>query len=176
MAPLRSNQKSLLQQFFMPVRQDVISNPNKRISSNFTIGKGSLISFNYAFYRNDAYPLIIVSDNNKVGNKLCGINIHYLTFPYIKKLLAISANNPNFSYKSIGNDSFIKDAYRSYKKTGVRQVKVLDYKFLLNIMSMVRTYDPAEVQIIRKQVQEQIKRQINPKANQLTNLNKPPEQ
>ena len=156
----------------MPVRQDVITNPNKRITSNFNVGKGSLISFNYSFWRNDAYPLIIVCDNNKVNNKLHGINIHYLTFPYIKKLLDLSANNPNFSYKSLGNDDYLKSAYRSYKKLGVRQIKILDYKFLLNIMNMVRSYDPAEVQIIRRQVQEQIKRQINPKAEQLTNLNK----
>lgn len=173
MARLPPNRKNLLQQFFMPVRQDVISNPNKRLANNFTIGKGSLISFNYTFWRNDAYPLIIVCENNKTDNKLCGINIHYLTFPYIKKLLGLSVNNPTFSYKSLGNDDYLRSAYRSYKRIGIRQVKILDYKFLINIMNMVRSYDPAEVQIIRRQVQEQIRRQTNPKAEQLTNLNQP---
>jgi hypothetical protein len=64
----------------------------------------------------------------------------------------------------------MKKSFRSYKWRGVRQLKVLDPKFLLNIMGMVRSYDPAEAQIIRRQVQEQIRRQINPKASQMTNL------
>jgi hypothetical protein len=35
-------------------------------------------------------------------------------------------------------------------------------------MTMVRTFDPAEVQIIRRQVQEQMRQQINPKATNLS--------
>ena len=96
------------------------------------------------------------------------MNIHYLTFPYIRKLLEISAGNPAFSYKSISADGYLSGSYRSYKWNGIRQVKILDYKFLLNVMTMVRTFDPAEVQIIRRQVQEQMRQQINPKATNLS--------
>lgn len=167
---LPRNRTDLLQQFFKPVRQDVIANPNKRIFSNFKVGKGSLISFNYVFWKNDAYPLVVVS-KSAVGDKLWGVNLHYLTFNYIKQILNSSYNNPSFSYNSIKNDKYIVNAYRSYKWSGIRQVKVLDYQFLLNIMATVRSFDPAEVQIIRRQVQEQIRQQINPKANQITTLN-----
>jgi hypothetical protein len=131
-----------------------------------TVSKGSLVSFNYAFWKNDAYPLVVVSERD--AGKLWGVNIHYLTFPYIRRLLETSAGNPAFSYKSISGDEYLSRSYRSYKLSGIRQMKVLDYKFLLNVMTMVRTFDPAEVQIIRRQVQEQMRQQINPKATNLS--------
>lgn len=148
----------------------MVANPNPSMFGNTVIRKGSLISFNYSFWRHDAYPLVVVSENDRVKGKLWGVNLHYLTFPYIKKLLAMSVNNPAFSYASISGDDYMKKSFRSYKLNGVRQVKVLNHKYLLDIMGMVRSYDPAEVQIIRRQVQEQISRQINPKASQMTNL------
>jgi hypothetical protein len=165
-----SNRKQILEQFFRPVGQDVMANPNPRVFGNFGVRKGSLVSFNYTFWRRDAYPLVIVSDNALANGKLWGVNLHYLTFPYIKRLLDMSVNNPTFSYTSISGDQYMKKSFRSYKWKGIRQLKVLDHKFLLNIMSMVRSFDPAEAQIIRRQVQEQIKRQINPKASEITNL------
>jgi hypothetical protein len=164
---------AILRRFFKPVGRDVISNPNKSVLGNFRVGKGSLVTFNYTFWRNDAYPLVVVSDNDLARGKLWGVNLHYLTFPYVKGLLAMSSGNPNFSYASISGDEYLKKSFRSYKWSGIRQVKVLDPSFLLNTMQMVRSFDPAEVQIIRRNVQEQIRTQINPKASQVTNLNSP---
>lgn len=168
MPPYSRNQ--ILEQFFRPVGQDVMANPNPRVFANSGVRKGSLVSFNYIYWRRDAYPLVIVSDNALANGKLWGVNLHYLTFPYIKRLLDLSTNNPAFSYSSISGDQYMKKSFRSYKWRGIRQLKVMDPKFLLNIMGMVRSYDPAEAQIIRRQVQEQIRRQINPKASQMTNL------
>jgi hypothetical protein len=160
MAPLPRSR--ILQQFFSPVGRNVSP------AGGNVVMKGSLISFNYAFWKNDAYPLVVVSESNRDAGKLWGVNVHYLTFPYIRKLLELSTGNPAFSYKSISADGYLSGAYRSYKWNGIRQVKVLDYKFLLNVMTMVRTFDPAEVQIIRRQVQEQMRQQINPKATNLS--------
>lgn len=165
------DKNKILNQFFKPVGQEILSNPNPTVFNNNGVKKGSLISFNYIFWKNDAYPLVIVSDNTLTNGKLWGVNVHYLTFPYIKKLLKLSQNNPSFSYTSISSDAYMKKAFRSYKRQGIRQLKVLNHDSLLNIMSMVRSYDPAEVQIIRKQVREQINKQINPKASEITNLN-----
>lgn len=164
------DKNKILNQFFKPVGQEILSNPNPTVFNNSGIKKGGLVSFNYIFWKNDAYPLVIVSENSFANSKLWGINIHYLTFPYIKKLLKLSTNNPSFSYTSISSDAYMKRAFRSYKWQGVRQLKVLNHESLLNIMSMIRSYDPAEVQIIRKQVREQIEKQINPKASEITNL------
>jgi hypothetical protein len=130
---------------------------------------GSLVSFNYATWKNDPYPLIIVIENNPGKDKMSGINLHYLTFRDIKDLLDRSGKM-GFSYRSVSATRPFRDSYRSYKKTSVRQMKILDPSYLLGVMGMVRSYDPAEVQIIRRQVQEQLKAQTNPKASEVTNL------
>ena len=130
---------------------------------------GSLISFNYTFWKNDPYPLLIVIDNDPGKDKISGVNLHYLTFRDIKDVIS-RAGKMGFSYRAISDSGPFKDSYRSYKKSGVRQMKILDPSYLLGVMGMVRSYDPAEVQIIRRQVQEQIRKQINPKATQSTNL------
>jgi hypothetical protein len=136
-----------------------------------TITKGSLITFNYMYWKNDAYPLVFVS-KYLPGNKIYGINLHYLTFNYIKNLLR-NCNSPAFSYQTIKNDTYLKSAYRSYKWSGIRLIKSLDCTVLLNIMGTIRSFDPAEVEIIRKNVQDQLSQQINPKTYEVNiNTNK----
>ena len=168
MAPLPPR-SSVIQQFFRPVGQDVVANPSKRMGRSLFARTGSLVSFNYASWKNDPYPLIIVIENDPAKDKISGVNLHYLTFRDIKEVIS-RAGKMGFSYRSVSDSRPFRDAYRSYKKTGVRQMKVLDPSYLLGVMGMVRSYDPAEVQIIRRQVQEQIRMQINPKATQPTNL------
>lgn len=168
MAPLPPR-SSVIQQFFRPVGQDVIANPSRRMGRSLFARTGSLVSFNYASWKNDPYPLIIVIENDPAKDKISGVNLHYLTFRDIKEVIS-RAGKMGFSYRSVSDSRPFRDAYRSYKKVGIRQMKILDPSYLLGVMGMVRSYDPAEVQIIRRQVQEQIRRQINPKATQPTNL------
>jgi len=168
MAPLPPR-SSILQQFFRPVGQDVIANPARRMAKALVAKTGSLVSFNYAFWRNDPYPLIIVIENTPGKDRISGVNLHYLTFRDIKELIS-RAGKMGFSYRSLAGSMTFKDSYRSYKRSGVRQMKVLDPEYLLGVMGMVRSYDPADVQIIRRQVQEQLKQQINPKASGPANL------
>lgn len=174
MAPLPPR-SGVIQQFFRPVGQDVVANPSRRMGKNLFARTGSLVSFNYTFWRNDPYPLIIIIENSPGKDKISGINLHYLTFRDIKEIID-RAGKMGFSYRSISDSRPFRDSYRSYKRMGVRQMKVLDPSYLLGVMGMVRSYDPAEVQIIRRQVQEQIKQQINPKANQAANLDQTGEQ
>lgn len=136
------------------------------------IVRGSLITFQYSLWKNDPYPLIIAS---KVvpGKSISGVNLHYLTFNYIRGLLTTSCTSGAFSYASIKGDRYIVNAYRTYRWNAIRQVRVLDCEFLLKVMSMVRTFDPAEVEIIRRQVQDQLSRQVNPTANQMTTQSMP---
>ena len=168
MAPLPPR-SDVIQQFFRPVGQDVVANPARRMGKSLVARTGSLVSFNYAFWRNDPYPLLIVIENNPGKDKISGVNLHYLTFRDIKDLIA-RAGKMGFSYRSLSDSRTFKDSYRSYKRAGVRQMKILDPEYLLGVMGMVRSYDPADVQIIRRQVQEQIKQQINPKAAPPANL------
>ena len=135
------------------------------IPYNSFIKKGDLISFFYEYWKNDFSPLLIVSDSmlvSKSGNMMRGVNLHYLTFPYIRNLLQNNKNNPNFSYSNIKGNQYLTDAFRSYKLNAVTNIKKLDVNFILNVMATVRTFDPNQVKAIRESIQEQIQRKINP--------------
>lgn len=131
---------------------------------------GSLVSFNYSLWRNDPYPLIIVIDNNPGKDKMSGVNLHYLTFRDIRDLIE-RAGKMGFSYRSVANSGPFRAAFRSYKRFGIRQMKILDPSYLMGVMNMVRSFDPADAQIVRRQVRDQLQQQVNPKAGNATNLN-----
>jgi hypothetical protein len=129
-----------------------------------TITKGSLVSFNYTFHKpgHDPYPLVLITDIWQ--NYIRGVNLHYLTFPDIKRLLQPNCNNLGFSYSNIKGDEYIVSAFRQYKRRGIRQIRKLDCAFLLNVLASVRSLNPSEVDAIRRSVREQIQRLTNPAA------------
>lgn len=136
---------------------------NHRSPTDNTIRKGTLLSFNYTMYVHDPYPLVIVSDVIP-GKRIKGINLHYLTFPYIRELLKIGGENPIFSYQMVKGNKFVTDAFRIYRWTGIRTTKILDTQFLLTVMNVVRSIDPAQIEAIRGAIQEQINQITNPPA------------
>jgi hypothetical protein len=138
-----------------------------------TVGRGSLISFKYPFscspYVNtihDPYPLIIITD---VWSKFIrGVNLHYLTFPYIKMILQNNGENTGFSYYQVKPDKYIANAFRMYYRIGMSQVKRMDSEFLVNLLQVVRSWDPSEMEAIKQQIRTQIKQKLQVKADQLT--------
>ncbi len=143
------------------------------IKMNQIVQKGTLITFNYTFHKpnHDPYPLVLVTDRDflvrsKNRIDLRGVNLHYLGFNEIRNLLQSNCNNVNFSYDSLKQKQYIPliNAFRQYKKNGMRQIKVLDCAFLLNVLASVRSISPSEVEAIRKSVREQITRLTNPAA------------
>jgi hypothetical protein len=124
--------------------------------------RGNLIVFNYSMWVHDPYPLVLLSDV-RPGQQIRGLNLHYLTFPFIKGLLRTVAG-PMFSYGSIKGNKYLMSAFRSYKWNGVRQIKTLDTNFVLNVMATARSFDPNQIKAIRESVQEQINRVVNPPA------------
>jgi hypothetical protein len=101
-----------------------------------------------------------------------GVNLHYLTFPDIIRLLQPNCGNAAFSYSNIKGHSYIGGAepntfcraFRQYKRTGIRQIKVLDCAFLIKVLTTVRSIDPTEVDNIRRAVRDQINMVVNPPA------------
>lgn len=122
--------------------------------------KGGLIVFNYLYWMNDPYPLVIITDYI-MGNRVRGINLHYLTFPFIKDLLNNSCDNRSFSYRNVKDNSYIVKAFRTYKWSGIRQIKVLDCEFLLKVMGITRSYDPNEIDAIKNSIQSQLETENN---------------
>ena len=146
--------------------------PVRRVAANQygpsvkPIGKGSLVHFNYQFWQHDPYPLVVVTDIFPLYIR--GVNLHYLTFPYIKNLLQANCDNNGFSYYNIRGDQYIVNAFRTYKRAGIKRLKTLDCDFILHVLASVRALDPNEVDNLRKVIQEQIRRRAQPKAEELS--------
>ena len=135
------------------------------------VGRGSLITFNYIFHKpgHDAQPLVLVTDVNYRGSFLRGIALHYLTFPTIKKLMFPApgqsiCDSPQFTYQYIKGNDYIVSAFRQYKTKGMERLKKLDCQFIVNALAISRSFDPNEIEAIRKSVREQIQRMANPQA------------
>lgn len=139
-----------------------------------SITKGSLISFEYpisfAMIPNiihDTRPMIIITDIWS-PNYIRGLNLHYLTFPYVKKILQTWSGNQGFSYSNIKADRYVANAFRMYNMKGVRKPKRLDSEWLKTVLQSVKSFDAGEVEKIRSNIQQQIKARLQVKANELT--------
>jgi hypothetical protein len=92
-----------------------------------------------------------------------------LTFPVIKKLIFPNnqqsvCENPNFTYQSIKGNEYISSAFRQYKKGGIQMLKKLDCRFIVSAMGISRSFDPNEIEAIRRYASQQINRMVNPPA------------
>ena len=95
--------------------------------------------------------------------------MHYLTFPTIKKLLFPGpgqsiCDSPQFTYQYIKGNDYIVSAFRQYKRNGIESLKKLNCEFIVNALAISRSFDPNEIEAIRKSVREQIRRMANPQA------------
>lgn len=126
-----------------------------------TVKKGSLVRFNYIFHKpgHDANPDVIITDVSPIYIR--GLNIHYLTFPYIRRLIRANCNNPSFSYKLIKGDKYLVSAFRQYKVSGIRMLKNMDCDFILNLLAGIRAVTPMEIGAIRKTIDEQLSKPVN---------------
>jgi hypothetical protein len=165
----QSGASDLVRSLFQPVGKGPLANPNPHNAPDPIVRRGSLISFSYLFMKRDPYPMVIVTDV-MYGSRIRGVNLNYLTFHDIKLLLEQYGDNRAFSYKSIKhNPSFLAalEAFREYKWMGVRQLRKLNSDFLLQTIEMARSYDPSQMNAMRRAVQEQIRQQVNPKAEEI---------
>lgn len=154
-------------------------NPLQRLAANqygmtgSQITRGSLITFHYprsfAMIPNvihDPYPMVILTD--VWPNYIRGVNLHYLTFPYVKKLLQSFGGNQSFSYSNIRTDRYMANAFRMYVRAGVTRPKRLDSEWLKTILQQVRSFAPGEIEKIRANIQKQIQARLQAKAQELT--------
>jgi hypothetical protein len=153
-------------------------NPIQRLAANQyglsanKITKGSLISFHYprsyATIPNvihDPYPMVILTD---IWPKyIRGLNLHYLTFPYIKRILG-TYGGQGFSYFNIKPDAYMAQAFRMYFRVGVRQPKRLDTDWLIQVLQSVRSFSPGELENIRANIQRQMQHRLQAKVDELT--------
>ena len=131
---------------------------------------GSIISFKYAFFKHDPNPTVIIT--KILPDYLVGINIHYLTYNDIKKLLnpkeVNACKNKSFGYPLVKNKAYIIKGFRVYKRKGIQNLKYLDCDKMIQMMGLKKTVNPKESKEINKQVEKQINRKTNVKAKQIT--------
>lgn len=142
-------------------------------AANTAITKGALISFNYpksfAMVPNvihDTYPMVIVTDI--WPNYVRGVNLHYLTFPYVRAILSRFGGNSSFSYFNIRADAYMANAFRMYVRAGIKKPRKLDTEWLKSILTQVRSFDPGEIEKIRANIQKQIQMRLQAKAKELS--------
>jgi hypothetical protein len=149
--------------------------PNKNFAtqplfkSGFRNGlvRGTVATFGYNFWKHDPYPLVLCCGPDKHGN-VCAINMHYLTLNYVKSVIKQYCNNQQFNYGMIKGDVFAKNAYRSYKPFGVKGIRIFDGNFLAEILGRAKSYNPAEIDKIRQEIQTQIRAKMQKSAEELT--------
>jgi hypothetical protein len=124
------------------------------------VNKGSVIAFHYAGQTdhlvNDPYPLVIVSD--VYSDSVRGVNLHYLTMPTVRDVLIAHGNNKRFSYAFVKGQEYIVRAFRSYKRLGITNLKMLDVTFLQQVLSVVRALNPGEIDAMRAQIRLMMQR------------------
>lgn len=129
--------------------------------------KGVLASFQYSLFKHDPSPLIIVSD--VFGDRIRGINLHYLTYRYMKSLLSNYCGKPDFSYRYIKFDKFVVNSFRTYKKIGIQNLNLLDCGIINTQLTKIRSFNPQELNVIRQEIEKQLHAQINPTAADIAN-------
>lgn len=132
--------------------------------------KGDLVAFRYTFWKHDPHPLVLVTSIYQDG-KVAGVNLHNLTIVDMKNLVYQYCNKP-ISYESaVKGRKEISKGFRTYKWNGVKDLNVLDCNNFLKRLGVVREkklLSPSEVEKVRSQIQQQLRRQINPFAKDLT--------
>lgn len=126
------------------------------------VASGSLVTFQYMFAKNDIYPLVILTYVSQ--NYIHGVNLHYLTFNEIKQVLQkdkLNGCRPGFNYQNVKPYQYIIKAYRTYKKNGMRNLKVLDCELIIKSMTVARSIDPQEAEAIRENIRNQIAGLVN---------------
>ncbi len=139
------------------------------------LGKGSLVSFRYPMSQaarpnviHDSNPLVIVTDVTQTY--LRGVNLHYLTFPYIRSILQGNAGNTGYSYFQVKADRYIAQAFRMYFRSGVSQVRMMDADVLVKILGGMRSWSEAEIEVAKQQVRQQIRQRLQVRADELTRM------
>jgi hypothetical protein len=129
---------------------------------------GELFVGKYAFWKHDPTPLVLFSKQYQDG-RLAGLNLHRITLNDMRNLISQYCNK-TFDYQSIKGRKNISQAYRSYRQDGFGMVQVFNCEYFLTSLGIVkqsRDITPNEVEKLRQQIQQQLKQQVVPKANEL---------
>lgn len=129
-------------------------------------GRGDLVSFNYPkscavdFYQiHDPSPIIIITD--VFGDRIRGLNLHYLPMNLIRQAIRVNQNSGGYSYAKIRGDITLRNIFRIYIRRCMLNVKRLDAQYLLSMLDVNTKYTPEELDGIRASIRDQMNRDVN---------------
>ena len=148
-----------LQQLF----QSVQGNPFR--PETRTAAKGDVVTFRYIGQTlrkiHDPQPIVLLAGFYK--DLVYGVNLRYIDNDGINFL--VTTDLRNFSYQNYKQYDYITLAYRSYKRQGISDLRMLDIRFLQNLRRIIDITDVAEVEAIRSQIKQLMDQPVNqPKA------------
>jgi hypothetical protein len=85
----------------------------------------------------------------------------------VKNLLSHYCDKSHFDYKFIKHDPYIVNAFRTYKRAGLRNIQMLDCESISKELNVRRSLNPQELKLIRQQIRQQLRKQVNPSAAEL---------
>jgi hypothetical protein len=133
--------------------------------------KGDLVGFRYVFWKHDPHPLVLVTSQYADG-RIAGVNLHSLTLWDMTNLVKQYCNKANISYQvAIKGRRNIVKGFRTYKWEAMKDMILLDCGNFLSKLGIVREQrllSPNEVEKLRSQIQQQLRKQINPRTEDLT--------
>lgn len=126
---------------------------------------GDMVSFRYTGQTrrqiHDPQPIVLVTDFQR--DLVRGVNLRYVDNNGINFL--VTTDLRNFSYQNYKQYDYITLAFRSYKRQGITDLRMLDIKFLQNLRRIIDITDVAEVEAIRSQINKLMEQPTNqPKA------------
>lgn len=128
------------------------------------VRKGAVITFSYMGQTknpiNDPYPMVLVSDIFK--DMIRGVNLHYMNTFYIQRVITDPnmAGNRSFSFANISGDNYIINAFRSYKRIGISNIRMLDLQYLKGLLTISKALKPGELELVRSQVKDIMDQQM----------------
>lgn len=138
---------------------------------------GDIIRFKYQYASagSDANPLVLITDPlYKIPTSplfyVRGINLHYLQMDQIRLLMGTrinACNNPTFSYNNIKPYKYIKQAFRMYKKAGIKNVQIVNCEYLKRLLGASRKLEKQDLDAIKDFINQQLRKEINPKAKDI---------
>lgn len=104
------------------------------------IQSGEIISFAYGRANRDDNPLVLVVDVD--ATYLRGINLHYLPFAQVARIISGRAGNKT-SYADISGMAAVAASFRVYRRSAIGKTKKIQWKRLVSKLREMPGMDPS---------------------------------
>jgi hypothetical protein len=126
--------------------------------------RGTIITFYYGQWKHNPYPTLIVTDSYAprfgIDGMLRGVNLNYLSFGEVKKILD-HCGNTSFSYGTLIRDGKLAGMRRAFRRYRWNQLNIpyimrFDNDEIKEKAGIVEAYDPVSAMAMKEQIRQQL--------------------